>query len=95
MTELYDVRRDPYEKTGLAATHPDNVRALKARLDALARERRQPESHGRIDVSPLPVLGEEENRKPLPEWLRKRYVERPDPPAETKKALNQRLDRRD
>ncbi len=92
--ELYDVRRDPYEKEDLAARHADRVRAMKARLDALARERRQPEAHGRIGVSPLPVLGEEENRPPLPEWLRKRAGEGRKPPAASKTARNKRRDRR-
>lgn len=31
--ELYDVVADPYEKTDLAASHPDRVKALRARID--------------------------------------------------------------
>jgi arylsulfatase A-like enzyme len=36
--ELFNLARDPYEKTNLAATEPDKVRALRARYDAYARE---------------------------------------------------------
>lgn len=32
--ELYDLQKDPWEKTDLAAGQPDQVRALNRRLDA-------------------------------------------------------------
>jgi hypothetical protein len=36
--ELYNIAEDPSEKNDLAATNPGKVEALKARIEALARE---------------------------------------------------------
>jgi arylsulfatase A-like enzyme len=67
--ELYDIRNDPYETKNLAAAQPDKVTAMKARLTQLAGERRQPEVHAKISSSHVVVLGEEENKGTLPDWL--------------------------
>jgi hypothetical protein len=82
------------ETEDLAARHPDKVGAMKARLDALAREWRQPEAHGMISISPLPVLGEEENEEPLPVSLRERVGGRREPPADRKQVQRKRQERR-
>ena len=34
-TELFNLKDDPYEKTNLADKHPDRVKELRSRLDAL------------------------------------------------------------
>jgi len=83
--ELYDIRNDPYEKQNIAAQRPDEVRQMKSRLRQLAAERRPPEPHGRIPVSPLLLLGEDENKKPLPEWLTKLAAEHRDAAPKGKK----------
>lgn len=36
--ELFNLARDPYEKTNLAEEYPDEVKRLRARFDALAKE---------------------------------------------------------
>ena len=36
VVELYDIAHDPYEKTNLAAAHPEKVAALQARANELA-----------------------------------------------------------
>lgn len=36
--ELFNLAADPYEKTNLAAQHPEKVKELRARLEAFARE---------------------------------------------------------
>lgn len=40
--ELYNLAEDPYEKTDLAAAHPDRVATLQARINALGRESAKP-----------------------------------------------------
>ena len=75
--ELYDIRRDPYEKKNLAAEQPDKVKTMKARLAQLALERRPPEAHTRIAEGRLFIYGEEENKAGVPEWA-KRAVEASD-----------------
>ncbi|MEJ7637090.1 MAG: hypothetical protein WKF75_03635 [Singulisphaera sp.] len=59
--ELYDVRRDPYEKEDLAARHADRVRAMKARLDAL---RASGVSRKRTGGSGLAVAGPRRGGEP-------------------------------
>jgi arylsulfatase A-like enzyme len=84
--ELYNIAQDPAEKTDLAATHPDKVRALKARLAQLATERRKPEPHDRIAAGPLYLYGEEENKAPVPDWVKKIVAENAeDPESKTAK----------
>ena len=68
--ELYDIRRDPYEKNNLAAEQPAKVRELKARLAQLATERRTPEAHTRITDGKLFMYGEEENKAGVPDWVK-------------------------
>jgi arylsulfatase A-like enzyme len=73
--ELYNIAQDPSEKNNLAAVQPETVRRLKARLDQLARERRTPEAHTRISEGQLWYYGEEENKKPVPDWVKKIVTE--------------------
>jgi len=40
--ELYDIARDPAEKSDVAAAHPDKVAALRARANALAGQMEKP-----------------------------------------------------
>jgi arylsulfatase A-like enzyme len=40
--ELYNLADDPYEKTDLAAAHPERVTTLQARLNALGKESAKP-----------------------------------------------------
>jgi arylsulfatase A-like enzyme len=42
--ELFNLKEDPYEKTDLARTRPDQVKDLRSRYDALAREAVPPKS---------------------------------------------------
>ncbi len=68
--ELYNIRQDPSEKKDLAAQQPARVRALQARLGQLAAERRTPELHTRVSNGPVWLYGEEENKVPLPDWVK-------------------------
>jgi hypothetical protein len=69
--ELYNIRADPYEKKDLAREMPERLRALKARLTALATERRTPEPHNQIASGPkLALYGEAENKAGVPEWVK-------------------------
>lgn len=84
--ELYNIREDRSEKNNLAAAQPDKVRALKSRLDQLAKERRTPEPHDRITEGKLWFYGEEENKQQAPEWLKKIVAENSeDPNSQTAK----------
>jgi len=40
--DLYDLSKDPSERTNLAAAHPDKVAAMKQRLDTLAKDAAKP-----------------------------------------------------
>lgn len=40
--DLYNIAQDPGEKTNLAAQHPEKVAAMRARLEALAKEAAKP-----------------------------------------------------
>jgi arylsulfatase A-like enzyme len=73
--ELYNIAQDPSEKNNLATAQPDKVRTLKARLEQLARERRKPEAHDRISAAQLWFYGEEENKAPAPDWVKKIVAE--------------------
>jgi arylsulfatase A-like enzyme len=68
--ELYDISKDPHEKTDLAAKQPDVVKQLKARLEEVASQRRPPEKHDRIAGARPLVKGELENAQPHPDWLK-------------------------
>ena len=68
--ELYEIPKDPYEKTDVAAKHPDVVKQLKARLAEVASQRRPPEKHERIPGARPLVKGELENAQPHPDWLK-------------------------
>jgi arylsulfatase A-like enzyme len=79
--ELYNIRHDPSEKNNIAAAHADQVRAMKARLAQLATERRPPEPHTRIADDHLLLYGEEENRAPIPDWIKKAVADSNADPA--------------
>jgi arylsulfatase A-like enzyme len=68
--ELFEIPSDPYEKTDVAAKHPDVVKQLKARLAEVAAQRRPPEKHERIPGARPLVKGEQENAQPDPDWLK-------------------------
>ena len=46
--DLYNLAQDPYEKTNLAASHPDKVAAMQARLEAAGKEAAKPLALGFI-----------------------------------------------
>lgn len=46
--ELYDLRRDPRERTELSATRPQHLRRLRVRLNALWRDLSPPPSSGEL-----------------------------------------------
>lgn len=81
--ELYHIPGDPSETTDLAIQHPDKVRAMKARLAQLAKERRTPEAHDRITDGKLLLYGEEENRAGIPDWVRRAVAAAAADPAST------------
>ncbi len=59
--ELFNLAKDPYEKTNLADREPDRVRELRARLDSYARQAVPPKAapKGKKFVSPK-IWGESE-----------------------------------
>ncbi|WP_153558475.1 arylsulfatase B [Roseimaritima sediminicola] len=66
---LFDIRRDPYETTDIAAQHPDIVQRLAAKLEAAAEQRPPMGEKTRLMDPPLPyVYGQKENVDP-PAWL--------------------------
>ena len=72
---LFNIKEDPSERQDVAASHPDVVRRLKARLEEVGRQRPPLGDKPLLMDPPLPyVYGLEENRK-VPEWL-KAAVER-------------------
>jgi arylsulfatase A-like enzyme len=66
---LYNIAKDPYEQTDIAATHPEIVKNLAARLEQVAQQR-PPLGDKPLLMSPaLPyVYGIDENKDP-PQWL--------------------------
>jgi arylsulfatase A-like enzyme len=72
---LYNIKEDPSEKEDVADQHPDVVRALKARLEAVGKERPPLGDKPLLMEPPLPyIYGIDENRNP-PEWL-KQHVDK-------------------
>ena len=58
--ELFDIAKDPFEKTNVAAQNPEIVATLRARLDVLAKEALPPQREGRpTDVVVPQALGED------------------------------------
>ncbi|MDB5319410.1 MAG: arylsulfatase family protein [Phycisphaerales bacterium] len=45
--ELFDLSKDPYEKTNLAEANPEKLKALRARYDELAKEAVPPKQSGK------------------------------------------------
>ena len=82
--ELYDIAKDPGEKTDVAAQHPEICKKMNERLQQLVAERRTPEKHLNIPDKPLLVFGEKENANP-PAWL-KPYLDTLPESAKAKKA---------
>ncbi|MHC4120756.1 MAG: hypothetical protein ACYSWO_24970, partial [Planctomycetota bacterium] len=67
---LYNIRKDPYETTDVAAQHPEIVEKLRARLKQVDAERPPLGDKPLLMEPPLPyVYGIEENKNP-PEWLK-------------------------
>lgn len=60
--ELYNIKKDPYEETNIAANNPEKISQLKARLKELELERRVEEKHLPIPNYPPAVYGDEENK---------------------------------
>lgn len=54
--ELFDLSKDPYEKTNLAAVQPDKVAELRARYDAFAREAIPPKAQPRAADFKVPAV---------------------------------------
>ena len=66
---LYNVAKDPGEKTDVAAKHPDVVAKLKGRLDEVGKERPPLGDKPLLMDPPLPyIYGIDENKDPAP-WL--------------------------
>ncbi len=66
---LYDIVGDPSEKNDIAGAHPDIVKKLKARVDAVGDERPPLGDKPLLMEPPLPyVYGQNENANP-PQWL--------------------------
>lgn len=73
--ELYNIRKDPYEKNNIAGQNPKLVKQLKAILDRVAKERPPLGDKPLLMTPALPyVYGQKENRNP-PDWLI-RHVEK-------------------
>ena len=67
---LYNIKTDPYEKTDIAAKHPEIVEALRARLLEIDAERPPLGDKPLLMEPPLPyVYGSDENKNP-PHWLK-------------------------
>ncbi|MBI5770722.1 MAG: sulfatase-like hydrolase/transferase [Verrucomicrobia bacterium] len=54
--ELFDISKDPYEKTNVADAHPEKVKELRARLDTFAREAVEPKSKPRPTGFKVPAV---------------------------------------
>ncbi|MEY2878791.1 MAG: hypothetical protein RLZZ15_1171 [Verrucomicrobiota bacterium] len=59
--ELFDLSKDPYEKTSLATAHPEKVKELRARLDAFAKDAVAPKSAPRPTGFIVPKVWGEQN----------------------------------
>lgn len=67
--ELYNIKKDPYEKMNVADQHPELVARLREKLEAAGAERPPLGDKPLLMSPPLPfVYGEEENMNP-PQWL--------------------------
>ena len=87
--ELFDIPKDPYEQTDVAAKHPEVVKQLKARLAEVAAQRRPPEKHERIAGARPLVKGELENAQPHPDWLKEAVKQAGEEPPRPKKRRRQ------
>lgn len=68
--ELYDLEADPSEKKDLAASHPDIVAKLTARVTAVGKERPPLTGMDRLMTPALPwVYGQKENEN-VPAWVK-------------------------
>ncbi|MCH7920904.1 MAG: hypothetical protein IIC50_23375 [Planctomycetes bacterium] len=67
---LYDIKRDPGERTDIAPQHPDIVKKLAARLDEVGKQRPPLGDKPLLMDPPLPyIYGLEESKNP-PAWLK-------------------------
>ena len=68
--ELYDLQADPFEKTDIAAKHPEIATELHDRVTAVGKERPPLTGTNRLMTPALPwVYGQEENSN-APLWLK-------------------------
>ncbi len=67
---LFNVREDPSERTDLAAQRPDVVKRLRARLDAVGKERPPLGDKPLLMDPPLPYIYGLEENKNVPAWLK-------------------------
>lgn len=66
---LYNIAKDPYETTDVAAQHPEVVKRLKQRVEEMGAQRPPLGDKPLLMDPPLPyVYGIEENKDP-PQWL--------------------------
>ena len=65
-----NITEDPYEKKNLMNEKPKIVKALRKRL---AQVKKQIRPAGTVEELPEDAIiyGKEENREPLPDWLKK------------------------
>lgn len=67
---LFDIRNDPGEQKDIASEHPDIVKKLSARLEAVGKERPPLGDKPLLMEPPLPyIYGQSENASP-PKWLK-------------------------
>ena len=68
--ELYDLKADPYEKTNIAAKHPELVKSLSERVDWYGKQRPPLGKVERLMSPALPwVYGQQENEN-APNWVK-------------------------
>ena len=67
---LFNIKEDPYEKTDIAARHPQLVKKLASRLAVVGKQRPPLGDKPLLMDPPLPyVYGLDENKNP-PAWLK-------------------------
>lgn len=66
---LYNIKKDPFEQTNVAAQHPDLVKALQARVSAVGNERSPLGDKPLLMDPPLPFVYGLNEQKNVPEWL--------------------------
>src|SRR6185295_8966622 len=80
--QLYNIPQDPYEKSNVAAQHPDIVEKMRARLAYHRQFARKEEKPERIPIGKPYTYGEEENAK-YGAWVREKTAGLQDQDAKT------------